>query len=146
MERNALCQANDDILQARKLVALARTGSPHVRDLPPVAIAHGNLLGDVCFDNIFSDMQFHGKIKQSAFEVQTCAEVLDIDLQAATHRHMEISCDTNLKSAVLREARARLQTAREAVFDKLGGQYGTSPLVGNLGPLTGRLPTHSAVA
>lgn len=122
MERNALCQADDDILQARKLVALARRESPHVRDLPPVAIAQGNLAGDVLFDNIFSDMHFHGKIKQSAVEVQNCAQGLSIDLQSATHRHMEISRDACLKSAAMEKARARLQDSREAVFAHFAGK------------------------
>lgn len=146
MERNALCQADEDILQARKLVALAQKGSPQIRDLPPVAIAQGNLLGDVLFDNIFSDMQFHGKIKQSAIEVQNCAQGLSVELQNVTHRHMEISREAEVKSAAMRKARARLQKSREAVFAIILGQDGMASLTGDVAPPPGPPPMHSAAA
>lgn len=145
MERNALCQANEDILQARKLVTLARRGAPYIRELPPVAIAQGNLLGDVLFDNIFSDMGFHGKIKQSAFEVQNCAHEVSIDLQTVTLRHMEICREAEMKSAAVRKAKKSLQTSREAVFASLEGQYGTACLAGEVAA-PGPPPKQSAIA
>ncbi|KAJ4390539.1 hypothetical protein N0V93_004135 [Gnomoniopsis smithogilvyi] len=146
MERNALCQANEDLLQARKLVTLARRGSPYIRELPPVAIAQGNLLGDVLFDNIFSDMGFHGKIKQSAFEVQNCARDVSVDLQTVTLRHVEICREAEIKSAAMRKAKASLQKSREAVFSTLKGQYGTVCVADEPAPPTISAPKQRAVA
>lgn len=146
MERNALCQANEDLLEARKLVSLARRGSPQIRELPPVAIAQGNLLGDVLFDNIFSDMQFHGKIKQSAMEVQTCAQGLEVELQTITLRHKEMTRQVEMQSAAMKKARARLQTAREVAFANLESQYGRASMHADVVPPPGPPPKRSAVA
>lgn len=117
MERQALSQADRDIHDARALVAQAQGISPLVRNLPSVSISQGNLLGDVMFDNVFSDMQFHDKIKQSLLEVQNCAQALDVDLQAATHRHQELARETDAKRTALFAAKLRLQKVREAIFE-----------------------------
>lgn len=146
MERNALCQANEDLLEARKLVSLARRGSPQIRELPPVAIAQGNLLGDVLFDNIFSDMQFHGKIKESAMEVQNCAQGLEVELQTVTLRHMEMLREVEVRSAAMKKAKARLQASREVAFADLERKYGRASRHVDVVPPPGPPPKHSAVA
>ncbi|KAJ3494460.1 hypothetical protein NLJ89_g10802 [Agrocybe chaxingu] len=69
MERNALSSARGSAAQAEMFVEQARSFSPAIRSIRRVHIAEGSLLGDVLFDNIFSDMAFHTKIKESAAEV-----------------------------------------------------------------------------
>lgn len=145
MERNALCQANEDIQQARKLVTLARRGTPLIREFPPVTIAQGNLLGDVLFDNVFSDMGFHGKIKQSAFEVQNCTREVNLDLQTATLRHTEMCREAQIRSSAMRNAKSKLQKMREAVFASLERQYGTTHLASEAVSSTGPLAQQSAM-
>lgn len=128
IERNALNQAENLVRQAKMLVAQAQRVSPMVRPLPPVNIAQGNLLGDVFFDNIFSDMAFHEKIQQSNLEVRHCSQSLNIDLMSATQRHMELLREADLKNEVVRQARVRLQRAREAAFQRVsGGAASSSP-------------------
>lgn len=129
MERSALARAEDALQQTRRMVALARRSSPLVRELPPVTVAQGHLLGDVFFDNFFSDFAFHEKIKQSNVEVQRCAQVLTADLAAARQRHAETKADTDRKSAAVRETRMELQKAREDAFARIaGGQTQMAPL------------------
>ena len=124
MERNALNKAENQVQNARMMVGQAQRCSPLVRDLPPVRIAQGNLLGDVFFDNIFSDMAFHDKIHQSNKEVQQCARALTADLKAARQRHLEISRETDHKALEVQQARSRLQKVREAAFERINGHSG----------------------
>lgn len=126
MERNALNKAENLVRQAKMLVAQAQRVSPMVRPLPAVNIAQGNLLGDVFFDNIFSDMAFHEKIQQSNLEVRHCSQSLNIDLMSATQRHMELLREADLKNEVVRQARVRLQRAREAAFQRVSGRAASS--------------------
>ncbi|ROW09513.1 hypothetical protein VMCG_02172 [Cytospora schulzeri] len=124
MERSALNQAEIQIQNARMMVRQARQCSPLVRELQPVRIAHGNLLGDIFFDNIFTDMAFHDKIRQSDAEVQQCARALNADLVAARQRYENKSRETDQKGMEVKQARMRLQKVREGVFERVSGHIG----------------------
>lgn len=126
MERNALNKAENLVRQAKMLVAQAQQASPMVRPLPAVKIAQGNLLGDVFFDNIFTDMAFHEKIQQSNLEVRHCSQSLNIDLMSATQRQMELVREADQKNEVVRQARVRLQRAREEAFQRVSGRVASS--------------------
>lgn len=117
MERNALSQAELKVSSARMLVQQAQRFSPMVRNLPPVSIAQGSLISDVFFDNIFSDMAFHEKIKASTAEVERCAYALDLDLEDSRSRHRALSMDLQDKARKLEESRLALQKAREEAFE-----------------------------
>lgn len=145
MERNALSTADNQVHQARMMVQQAQRVSARVNDLPRVTIAQGNLLGDVFFDNIFTDMAFHDKIKQSNMEVNRCAQALSADLSAAQQRHSNISRETDHKGAAVREARLQLQRAREAAFERIATQSGASAAMG-VPPPEGPPPSYTAAA
>lgn len=76
LERSALRNAQSQAYTAETLVNQASQISPHVRPIGPIQIAEGsvhvaghrpflilsrNLVSDVLFDNIFSDLAFHSK-------------------------------------------------------------------------------------
>lgn len=128
IERSALSQADNQIQHARMMVRQARQCSPLVRELPPVRIAQGSLIGDVFFDNIFTDAAFHSKIKQSNIEVQQCARALNADLIAAKQRHRDILQGTDQKGMEVKQARMRLQKIREAVFERINGHTGQTEI------------------
>ncbi len=75
-------------------------------------------MSDVFFDNIFTDMAFHEKIKQSSDEVTRCAQALDIQAAEARERHTRLSRELVDKESVLAIARTALQKAREEVFER----------------------------
>ncbi|RYP65723.1 hypothetical protein DL771_008168 [Monosporascus sp. 5C6A] len=128
MERDALQKAESQVGQMEMLVMQAQRYSDSIQTLPPVHISQGNLMGDVLFDNIFSDMEFHKKIKASREEVQRCGSVLRSQLQAAHARVQECQAEMNRLSEVLSRARAALQKARERIFDRItGGGEGVPP-------------------
>jgi hypothetical protein len=89
-----------------------------VRPLQSVTISQGNIMSDIFFDNIFSDMAFHDKIKASNKEVQRCADALNENLQEVRNRYAGLEADLKLKQQRLNEARVALQMAREDAFDR----------------------------
>jgi hypothetical protein len=119
MERSALHKAEMNVVQAQMLVMQAQHVSPEVRDLPPVNIAQGNLFSDVLFDNIFSDMEFHDKIKASRIEVQRCQQALLAQLTGANERCQISEKQSKTQSDVLNTARGELQKVRQNIFRRL---------------------------
>ncbi|KAF7517855.1 hypothetical protein G7054_g13666 [Neopestalotiopsis clavispora] len=118
MERNALSQAEMAVQDAFWHFRNAQRSDPLIQDLPPLKIAQGNLMSDVFFDNIFTDMAFHDKIKDSRAELQRCIDVLRAQLQGATAKHQELARDQDVKNEALKTARAELQLARKEIFER----------------------------
>ncbi|KAI8958461.1 hypothetical protein F5Y11DRAFT_38928 [Daldinia sp. FL1419] len=127
MERNALDQAESQVKQMLSLVQQAQRISHNVQDLPPVGIAHGSLLGDVFFDNIFSDMAFHEKIKDSRASLHRAQESLGTQLVWAKSRYQETTQELNMHTESLRRAREELQNARQAIFGRIANGQTDEP-------------------
>lgn len=121
MERNALSQAEVRISKVMIQIAQAQRMSSAVESLPPVNIANGNMMGDIIFDNIFSDLAFHDKIKQSVVELKRAALVLDQQEDLAKNRHAGLLQELIPVSQALEESRVALQKAREFVFEQVAG-------------------------
>ncbi|KAI2784529.1 hypothetical protein F4815DRAFT_126389 [Daldinia loculata] len=119
MERNALDQAEIQVGQMRSLVRQAQHASQKVQDLPAVEIAHGDLLGDVFFDNVFSDMAFHEKIKDSRASIYRAHDSLRNQLALAKSRHQEAEQELHTRTESLKRAREELQNARQAIFERV---------------------------
>ncbi|KAI1382017.1 hypothetical protein F4677DRAFT_12479 [Hypoxylon crocopeplum] len=119
LERNALDKAESQVAQMFSLVRQAQRMSPKVHDLPAVGIAQGSLMGDVLFDNIFSDMAFHDKIKDSRAALNRARENIFHQLALAQSRHQEAEQDMNAHAAALTTAREELQKARERIFERI---------------------------
>ncbi|KAI1469672.1 uncharacterized protein F4812DRAFT_298205 [Daldinia caldariorum] len=119
MERNALDKAESQLGQMLSLVRQAQRASQKVQDLPAVGIAQGSLLGDVFFDNIFSDMAFHDKIKDSRAGLYRARDSLRHQLTLAKARHQDAEQDLILHTESLKRAREELQNARQAIFERV---------------------------
>ncbi|KAH9888305.1 hypothetical protein F4778DRAFT_786115 [Xylariomycetidae sp. FL2044] len=121
MERNALSKAESQVSQLMFLASQAQRMAPEVvRPLPPVKIAEGSLMSDVFFDNIFTDMAFHDKIKASREELRRCGRVLDGELAQAQARHQAAVRETSASSEALNNVRSELQSTRQRIFDRVG--------------------------
>ncbi|KAI2613744.1 uncharacterized protein GGS25DRAFT_13345 [Hypoxylon fragiforme] len=119
MERNALDKADSQISQVMLLVRQAQRMSPMVQDLPPINIATGNLMGDVFFDNIFSDMAFHEKIKDSLSSLQRAGASLRDQIALAKSRYQDAEEEMNINEVALQSAREELQRARALIFERI---------------------------
>ncbi|KAK6954809.1 hypothetical protein Daesc_004778 [Daldinia eschscholtzii] len=123
MERNALDKAESQIGQMLSLVRQAQRASQKVQDLPAVGIAQGNLLSDVFFDNIFSDMAFHDKIKDSRASLDRARDSLRNQLALAKSRHQEAVQELVVHAESLKRAREELQNTRQAIFESVANGH-----------------------
>ncbi|KXH68413.1 hypothetical protein CSAL01_00286 [Colletotrichum salicis] len=121
MERSALQRAESAAQEARMLVMQAQRMTPYIGDLPPININHGNLMGEVLFDNIFSDMAFHDEIKKSRMSIEKCAQVLSRYLHETRDRHMYLSREQKVRGERLESTRTALQKERERLFEQIAG-------------------------
>ncbi|KAI1086071.1 hypothetical protein F5B19DRAFT_194274 [Rostrohypoxylon terebratum] len=119
MERNALDKADKEASQMHLLVRQAQRMSQHVQSLPSVEIASGSLMSDVLFDNIFTDMAFHERIKDSRAGLERAGGCLLNQLDLAKSRQQEAEQEMHAHAAMLKASREELQKARERIFARI---------------------------
>ncbi|WRT68572.1 uncharacterized protein IL334_005550 [Kwoniella shivajii] len=122
MERNALSTAERYWSNVQMLNQQAKFSSPYVNDLPKVDVAMGNIMSDVFFDNIFTDMAFHDKIEHSNRDLNIAADALERNLQEAQIRYDQIAVDLKGKEKRLEDARRELQNKRSEIFNRVANQ------------------------
>jgi chaperonin cofactor prefoldin len=127
IERSSLGRAEVAVRQVYRTMEQAQRTSPHVHPLPPIQIKQGNLVGDVLFDNIFTDMAFHEKIKASAEEVKRAAAHLRENQVWMDERLQNLRKEMPSASKRLEEARMVLQRVREGIFERLATQSEPPP-------------------
>jgi hypothetical protein len=115
-KRNLLERAESSIQQVRMLQQQLQQVAPHLPSLGPLNIASGNIWGDVVFDNIFSDMEMHDKIKDSEAQVDRAGHKCGDLVRESEQREQRLLTDVRVANDRLKEARIELQRARETAF------------------------------
>ncbi|KAF7297345.1 hypothetical protein MIND_00967900 [Mycena indigotica] len=128
MERNALSSAEGLATQAATYVQQAMLASPQVKPIGQITVAHGSIMSDVIFDNIFTDMMFHDKIKASQRNVEAVQYNLTNELADATARLSVIGSDLSAAADILATARRALDSYRRGVFESASGGMDIPPL------------------
>jgi hypothetical protein len=118
-ERNALSQAAAGASQVEMLLSQAQRIQPAVEAIGPMRVAQGNLMSDFLFDNIFSDLAFHGKIEKSNAEIQQAALNLRRQLDVARARENQCRKDAAQAAEHLEASRRELQQVREDAFKRV---------------------------
>ena len=121
MKRNYLEKAESALAQVRMLQDQIRYINPHLADLGSMSIASGSIWTDVVFDNIFTDMDMHDKIKNSEREVDRAGNKCGESVKVQEGREKEVLAEIRDANEQLKEARLRLQKAREDAFRKVNG-------------------------
>ncbi|KAJ7042945.1 hypothetical protein C8F04DRAFT_57743 [Mycena alexandri] len=121
MERNALSSAEGLAMQAATYVQQAMIADQQVQPIGQISIAHGSIMSDVIFDNVFTDMAFHKKIKASALNLEAVQLNLTRQLDLARSRAGAIGADLNAAADALARAREALHAFRRHVFENLSG-------------------------
>ncbi|KAJ7756327.1 hypothetical protein B0H16DRAFT_698105 [Mycena metata] len=121
MERNALSSAEGLAMQAATYVQQAMIADPQVQPIGQISIAHGSIMSDVIFDNVFTDMAFHKKIKASALNLEAVQLNLTRELNLARSRAGAVGADLTAAADALTRAREALHTFRRHVFENLSG-------------------------
>ncbi|KAF2623118.1 hypothetical protein BU25DRAFT_414638 [Macroventuria anomochaeta] len=115
-KRNLLELAESSIQQVRMLQQQLQQFAPHLPDLGQLNIACGSIWGDVVFDNIFSDMEMHDKIKDSEAQVDRAGHKCGKLVRESEQREQRLLGDARDANERLKDARIELQRAREMAF------------------------------
>lgn len=120
-ERNLLASASSAASKALALAAQARRLDPQIKDPGAVEIAGKNLLSDVLFDNIFTDLAFHQKIQQSEANVRLANNRLKEERKGVFNRQQDLKRTINAAEKELNDARNELQRVRQQAFETVSG-------------------------
>ncbi|KAJ4985620.1 hypothetical protein SVAN01_08895 [Stagonosporopsis vannaccii] len=115
-KRSLLERAESSIQQVRMLQQQLQHVAPHLPSLGQLNIASGSIWGDVVFDNIFSDMEMHDKIKDSEAQVDRAGHKCGDMVRESEQREQRLLGDVRSANEQLKNARVELQKARETAF------------------------------
>ncbi|KAH4855035.1 hypothetical protein HBH75_093390 [Parastagonospora nodorum] len=121
-KRNYLERAESCIQQVRML----QQQLPHdVPQLGELQIASGSIWSDVVFDNIFTDMDMHEKVKQSIAQVDRVGAQCGDIIRGREEGLKRLQREVTEAEEGLKKARVELQRAREDAFRRVvEGQSG----------------------
>lgn len=122
MERNALSSAQNNLTQCLRSLDEARRFQSAIPQLSEVTIDHGHMISDVLFDNIFTDMAQHDRIKNSQAQMQRAGYHLESIRGEQQRRVNDTRSQLKQASAQLEEARKELQRIRSEAFERVAGQ------------------------
>jgi chromosome segregation ATPase len=123
-KRNYLERAESQIQQVRMLQGQLGHIAPEIPSLGPLQIAMGSIWSDVVFDNIFSDMDMHEKVKASMEQVEDAGNACGGIIWDREQELKRIEREVRQAGERLRGARVELQRAREEAFRKVLGDAG----------------------
>jgi hypothetical protein len=126
MERDSLSRAQNNITQVSWKMSEASRAQPAIRPLSQVNIDQGHFISDVLFDNIFTDMAQHDRIKGSAAQVEQAAALLKQQIVEQQQRFRDASAQLKQASQNLEDARKELQRIRAEAFERLSGDVAMS--------------------
>lgn len=123
-ELNLLSQVQQNMAQVEMSLTHARMIEPSVGQLGPVIHAGQNLMGDVLFDNVFSDIDKYEKIKASQASIQKAQQTLKSIAEASTARLKTVTTEATYAKQRVDEARAELQRFRANAYEQIAGGGG----------------------
>jgi len=120
-KRNYLERAESSIQQVRMLQSQYQQVAPELPNLGTLSIEIGSIWGDVVFDNIFSDMEMHDKIKVSIGQVDRAGAKCGKIIRGREQILGRLEGDVKKAHEELRRARIELQNVREEAFRGISG-------------------------
>ncbi|KZP19839.1 hypothetical protein FIBSPDRAFT_827660 [Athelia psychrophila] len=120
-ERGALSKAECHVSQVEMLVSQAQRVQPAVRGIGHVEIAAGHVMGDIIFDNVFSDLAMQDRIDESQQQLKKSSGRLNHEVQAAREREAIVRSELEGVKGRLEEARKKLESVRASTFERVAG-------------------------
>ncbi|KAL9595987.1 MAG: hypothetical protein Q9219_006110 [cf. Caloplaca sp. 3 TL-2023] len=112
VERDALQRAEVANSKVNMLISQARRLTPDIPGLGNSDFHRGHAMGDIFFDNIFSDMAQHVRIKSSQAQAEQVARVLKDLVIRGQQKNSQLQQDVDAASSRLGIARRELQQIR----------------------------------
>ena len=119
-ESSALSRCQGHVSQVEMLISQAQRVQPAVKHIGGMQVAQMNFVGDVVFDNIFSDMAMRDKLRQSEQQLLTAKQSLNSELRLEDERQRQTQGELDQAKIVLDGRRKELQRIRAAAFDLVG--------------------------
>jgi len=119
MERSALSRAQNKAYHAAGIIYRAREMDPLIGDVGVVKISNGNIWGDIVFDDIFSNLAFHEKIKTSQRSMQAVYSRMQDQVKYAKQREGILRAELKVAAGILESARKELQRVRQEAFERV---------------------------
>lgn len=126
-KRNYLERAESSIQQVRMLQQQVAQVAPEIPNLGELNIAMGSIWSDVVFDNIFTDMDMHDKIKNSVAQVDSAGKRCGDIIKDRETKEKGLQQEISSANERLQTARMELQKAREDAFSRVLGGAPTNP-------------------
>lgn len=145
MERDALSQAQVAISESLRHMDEARRLQPQINALRDIHIDNGHMMGDIFFDNIFSDMQQHERIKASSSQLAAAQTQLQTEIRCQLDRAEGAKAQLNQAKENVEGARTELQSIRAEAFERLAGGSGYGYEGANMGIADAPPPAYSDV-
>jgi len=146
MERNALSAAQNALMQALHHVEEAIRTQPAINRPSHVNIDRGHFVLDILFDNIFSDLQQHVRIKQSEAQTQQAHQELRREIGSQQRRCTDGEGMLKQARQQLEDARGELQRIRAEAFERLAGGGGYADAGSGVSEQQGPPPSYWATA
>lgn len=118
MERDSLSKGQMQLSKALRHYDEARRMQPAIPALADVHIDQGHLMSDVLFDNIFSDMAQHDRIKSGQTQMGRAAAQLREETGKQEERAKAAREQVRRAQSQLEDARRRLQGVRSEAFEQ----------------------------
>lgn len=125
-ERSSLAQTQYLSSRVEILISQARGIQPAVQTLGPMNVAQGNLMSDVIFDNILSDLNFHDAIEKSKRQVEAAHARLKQEMEHSSERPHNFRLEVKELKEFLEMRRKELQDGRARVFERVVANGGIS--------------------
>lgn len=127
MERDALSKAQVDVTEALRRMDEARRCQPGIPPLQDINIDNGHMISDVLFDNIFSDMAQHDRIKNSNMQLQKALQQCKELLEKQKRTFQEAAAQCGQANEATNNSRLELQRIRAEAFERFAGQGAPPP-------------------
>ena len=122
-ENSALSRCQSHVSQVEMLISQAQRVQPAVRHVGAMEVAQMNFVGDVIFDNIFSDMAMRQRLRESEGQLLNAQRNLNNELHLEDERQRKAQAEVDRAKLLLDGKRQELQHIRAEVFDRIAGGH-----------------------
>ena len=117
-EHNALTRVRQNVAQADMLLHQARMIRPDIGDIGNIVHAQHNFMGDVLFDNVFSDVAKYDAIKRSQASIMTARNKLKLIQQESDEGLTSMIKEAGFAKQDVDEKRLLLQQIRAEAYHR----------------------------
>ena len=126
-ESSALSRCQSYVSQVEISISQAQRVQPAVKQIGGMEVAQMNFIGDVVFDNIFSDMAMRDRLRQSEGKMDNAQRNLNNELHLQDEHQGSAQGELDQAKMILDGKRNQLRQIRAAAFDRIAGG-GSAPV------------------